>query len=183
MLEIRDIRKTYQTKKGTPTRALDGVSLTFPARGLVFILGKSGSGKSTLLNICGGLDRPDEGEIVVRGRSSKDFSAEDFDSYRNTCVGFIFQEYNLLDEFTVEENVALALELQGMKRGTDDARRARARSAESSGSEGSYSSPASIFSRSLRPSPSPFSASAISFSRSSENSSRSGSNLPYAILS
>ena len=116
MLEIRDIRKTYQTKKGTPTRALDGVSLTFPARGLVFILGKSGSGKSTLLNICGGLDRPDEGEIVVRGRSSKDFSAEDFDSYRNTCVGFVFQEYNVLDEFSVEDNVALALELQNKPR-------------------------------------------------------------------
>ena len=104
MLEIRDIRKTYQTKKGTPTR------------GLVFILGKSGSGKSTLLNICGGLDRPDEGEIVVRGRSSKDFSAEDFDSYRNTCVGFVFQEYNVLDEFSVEDNVALALELQNKPR-------------------------------------------------------------------
>ena len=92
MLEIRNIRKTYRSKKGVETRALDGVSLSFPERGLVFLLGKSGSGKSTLLNICGGLDRPDEGEIVIRGRSSKDFSAEDFDSYRNTCVGFVFHE-------------------------------------------------------------------------------------------
>ena len=183
MLEIRGVTKTYRTKKGGETHALRGVTLAFPARGLVFLLGKSGSGKSTLLNILGGLDRPDAGELIAYGRSSAHFTEEDFDSYRNTCVGFIFQEYNLLDEFTVEENVALALELQGMKRGTDDARRARARSAESSGSEGSYSSPASIFSRSLRPSPSPFSASAISFSRSSENSSRSGSSLPYAILS
>lgn len=123
MLEIRGVTKTYRTKKGGETHALRGVTLAFPARGLVFLLGKSGSGKSTLLNILGGLDRPDAGELIAYGRSSAHFTEEDFDSYRNTCVGFIFQEYNLLDEFTVEENVALALELQGMKRGTDDARR------------------------------------------------------------
>lgn len=123
MLEIRNIRKTYRSKKGVETRALDGVSLSFPERGLVFLLGKSGSGKSTLLNICGGLDRPDEGEIVIRGRSSKDFSAEDFDSYRNTCVGFVFQEYNVLNEFSVEDNVALALELQNKKRDPQEIRR------------------------------------------------------------
>ena len=126
MLEIRGVTKTYRTKKGGETHALRGVTLAFPARGLVFLLGKSGSGKSTLLNILGGLDRPDAGELIAYGRSSAHFTEEDFDSYRNTCVGFIFQEYNLLDEFTVEENVALALELQGMKRGTDDARRALA---------------------------------------------------------
>ena len=116
MLEIRNIYKTYRAKKGSEARALRGVSLTFPARGLVFVLGKSGSGKSTLLNILGGLDRPDAGELLAYGRSSKNFTEEDFDSYRNTCVGFIFQEYNLLDEFTVEENVGLALELQGKRR-------------------------------------------------------------------
>ena len=95
------------------THALDGVTLSFPERGMVFLLGKSGSGKSTLLNVCGGLDSPTDGEIIVKGRSSKDFSQSDFDSYRNTFVGFIFQEYNILSEFTVEDNIALALELQG----------------------------------------------------------------------
>lgn len=111
MLEIRGVTKTYRTKKGGETHALRGVTLAFPARGLVFLLGKSGSGKSTLLNILGGLDRPDAGELIAYGRSSAHFTEEDFDSYRNTCVGFIFQEYNLLDEFTVEENVALAAPL------------------------------------------------------------------------
>lgn len=113
MLEIRHVTKVYKTKGGEEVRALDDVSITFGETGMVFLLGKSGSGKSTLLNVCGGLDAPDSGEIIVKGRSSKDFSGSDFDSYRNTYVGFIFQEYNILDEFSVEENIALALELQG----------------------------------------------------------------------
>ncbi len=115
MLEVRNLSKIYSAKQknGTDTHALDNVSLRFPEKGMVFLLGKSGSGKSTLLNVCGGLDAPTEGEIIVKGRSSKDFSQSDFDSYRNTFVGFIFQEYNILNEFTVEDNIALALELQG----------------------------------------------------------------------
>ncbi len=113
MLEIKDLTKVYRTKGGADVRALDGVSLTFADRGMVFLLGKSGSGKSTLLNLIGGLDKPDSGEIVVKGRGSNTFSASDFDSYRNTFIGFIFQEYNILNEFTVEQNIALALELQG----------------------------------------------------------------------
>lgn len=113
MLEIINLKKIYKTKQGVETHALNGVSLKFPETGLVFLLGKSGSGKSTLLNICGGLDSPTEGEIIIKERSSKDFSQTDFDSYRNTFVGFIFQEYNILYEFSVEDNIALALELQG----------------------------------------------------------------------
>ena len=115
MLEVKNLKKEYRTKKGAVTKALDDVSLTFPETGMIFILGKSGSGKSTLLNVCGGLDRMDDGEIIIKGKSSKDFSAQDFDSYRNTYVGFVFQEYNILDEFTVEQNIALALELQNKK--------------------------------------------------------------------
>ncbi|MCD8200775.1 MAG: ATP-binding cassette domain-containing protein [Clostridia bacterium] len=118
MLEIRNVTKLYKGKKGSAeVRALDGVSVSFGETGLVFIVGKSGSGKSTLLNIAGGLDSATEGEILVYGKSSVDFTEADFDGYRNTYVGFVFQEYNVLDEFTVEENVALALELQG--RGKD----------------------------------------------------------------
>lgn len=113
MLEVKNLSKIYKTKNGADVKALDGVSLQFPTTGMVFLLGKSGSGKSTLLNVCGGLDAPTSGEIVVKGRSSKDFTQSDFDSYRNTFVGFIFQEYNILNEFSVEDNIALALELQG----------------------------------------------------------------------
>ncbi len=113
MLEIRHLTKIYTTKGGAETRALDDVSVSFGETGLVFLLGKSGSGKSTLLNLAGGLDAPTSGEVIVMGKSSKDFSGADFDSYRNTFVGFIFQEYNVLDEFSVEDNIALALELQG----------------------------------------------------------------------
>ncbi len=93
-------------------RALDGVTIDFPETGMVFLLGRSGSGKSTLLNLCGGLDVPTGGEIIVEGNSSKTFTATDFDGYRNAYVGFVFQEYNLLEEFTVEQNIALALQLQ-----------------------------------------------------------------------
>ena len=115
MLEIRHVTKTYRPKNGVPVKALDDVSVSFPDRGMIFILGKSGSGKSTLLNVLGGLDRADEGEFIIKGKSSKDFSQSDFDSYRNTFIGFIFQEYNILSEFTVGANIALAMELQGKK--------------------------------------------------------------------
>lgn len=113
MLEVKNLSKVYKTKNGVDVKALDNVSIQFPETGMVFLLGKSGSGKSTLLNVCGGLDAPTKGEIIVKGRSSEKFSQGDFDSYRNTFVGFIFQEYNILNEFSVEDNIALALELQG----------------------------------------------------------------------
>ena len=117
MLEIRNVSKTYRAKSGVAVKALDRISLTFPERGMVFLLGKSGSGKSTLLNVLGGLDTfdADGGEVIIKGRTSKDFRRSDFDAYRNTFVGFVFQEYNILDEFTVGANIALALQLQGKR--------------------------------------------------------------------
>lgn len=119
MLEIKNLSKVYKPKKGVPVTALDNISLCFPETGMVFLLGKSGSGKSTLLNLLGGLDKYDGGEIVINGVSSKDFKQSHFDSYRNTYVGFIFQEYNVLEEFTVGANIALAIELQGKKADDD----------------------------------------------------------------
>ena len=86
-LEVKNLVKCYSTKGGVTVKALDSVSVQFPETGMVFLLGRSGSGKSTLLNVSGGLDKPDSGEIIVKGRSSKDFSSSDFDSYRNTCIG------------------------------------------------------------------------------------------------
>lgn len=115
MLETVNLCKIYKPKKGVPVKALNNISLTFPEKGMVFLLGKSGSGKSTLLNLLGGLDKYDDGEIIIKGVSSKAFSQQHFDSYRNTYVGFIFQEYNVLDEFSVGANIALAIELQGRK--------------------------------------------------------------------
>ena len=115
MLEAKKLKKIYKTKKGVSVEALKGVSIQFPEKGMVFLLGKSGSGKSTLLNLLGGLDKYDDGEIVIQGVSSKEFHQSHFDSYRNTYVGFIFQEYNVLEDFTVGANIALAIELQGRK--------------------------------------------------------------------
>lgn len=115
MLELKNICKTYRPKNGPEVQALKSVSVKFPEKGLVFFLGKSGCGKSTLLNCIGGLDKFDSGEIIIKGKSSKEFTGSDFDSYRNTFIGFIFQEYNILSEFNIEKNIALALELQGKK--------------------------------------------------------------------
>lgn len=115
MIEVKELTKTYHPKKGAVVNALKGINIAFEEKGLVFILGKSGSGKSTLLNMLGGLDQFDSGEIIVKGKSSKNFAQGDFDSYRNTFIGFIFQEYNILNDFTVGANIALAMELQGKK--------------------------------------------------------------------
>ncbi len=119
MLETKNLVKIYKPKKGVPVTALNGVSLKFPDTGMVFLLGKSGSGKSTLLNVLGGLDRYNSGEILIKGQSSKTFRQRHFDSYRNTYVGFIFQEYNILEEFSVGANIGLALQLQGQKATTE----------------------------------------------------------------
>ncbi len=115
MLELKGLTKTYKSKKGVAVQALKDVSLSFQDSGMVFVLGRSGSGKSTLLNIVGGLDSADSGEIVIDGKSSKDFKTSDYDAYRNTYIGFVFQDYNILDDFTVGENIMLALELQHQK--------------------------------------------------------------------
>ncbi len=120
MIEVRDLKKVYKTKKGVVVNALDGVSLKLPSVGMVFILGKSGSGKSTLLNVIGGLDSIDSGEIIVKGSSCRDFKQSHYDSYRNTYIGFIFQEYNILEELTVGANIALAIELQGRRAENDE---------------------------------------------------------------
>lgn len=114
MLELKNVSKTYGGN-GVQTRALRGVSIRFPARGMVFVVGKSGCGKSTLLHVLGGLDRADEGELVVDGASSKRFRPADYDRYRNEKVGFVFQEYNLFENFTVRANVQLALDLQNKR--------------------------------------------------------------------
>lgn len=112
MIELINVSKTYRTNKNVTTKALKNINLIFPDNGMIFIVGRSGSGKSTLLNLIGGLDGYDEGDIVINGKSTKDFGECEFDIYRNTSVGFVFQEYNLIETFTVGDNIRVAGELQ-----------------------------------------------------------------------
>lgn len=114
MIILNRVTKTYRMKSGE-VHALNDVSLDLPESGMVFVLGKSGCGKSTLLNVVGGLDEITSGEIVVDGVSMSDYRAKDYDMYRNRYIGFIFQEYNLIDGFNVGKNISLALELQQNK--------------------------------------------------------------------
>ncbi|MEG0826589.1 MAG: ABC transporter ATP-binding protein/permease [Bacilli bacterium] len=112
MIQLNHISKTYKSKKGNNTKALNNISLNFDKNGMTFILGKSGSGKSTLLNVIGGLDKYDSGDMIILDKSSKDFNQADFDSYRNTYIGFVFQDFNILEDYNVYENIILALQLQ-----------------------------------------------------------------------
>lgn len=107
MIRIDNLIKIYKAKAKTECRAIDGISLTLPDKGLVFILGKSGSGKSTLLNLIGGLDSFDGGDIVSFGNSLASFRERDYEAYRSSFVSFVFQDYHLIDELTVLENVTL----------------------------------------------------------------------------
>ena len=111
MLELVDVTKVYKTK-GVEVKALNNVSITFPSSGLVFISGKSGCGKTTMLNVIGGLDGIDQGEIFVQDKKFSEFSTAEYDAYRNTFIGFIFQEFNVLKGLSVYENIAISLELQ-----------------------------------------------------------------------
>lgn len=113
MLELHDIVKEYETADEKVV-ALKSVSLSFRKSEFVSILGPSGCGKTTLLNIIGGLDRYTSGDLVIDGKSTKDFTDKDWDTYRNHSVGFIFQSYNLIPHQTVLENVELALTLAGI---------------------------------------------------------------------
>ena len=108
MITFSKVSKTYTPKKGVPVEALKEVSFSLPDKGLFFILGRSGSGKSTALHLLGGLDSATGGDILVDGKSTKDFTQKDWDAYRNVCAGFVFQDYNLFDDFTVRKNIALA---------------------------------------------------------------------------
>ena len=113
MLQLLHIRKTYISKSKNKVDALHGVSLSFPKRGLVFIVGKSGCGKTTLLNILGGLDAPTEGEVLFCGRQVDLRDARAADEYRARHIGFVFQDYNLLERDNVLANVRLGALLGG----------------------------------------------------------------------
>lgn len=112
MLELKNIKKNYKTGEFIQ-HALKGISLTFDRNEFVCILGASGSGKTTLLNIIGGLDRYDSGDLIINNMSTKKFNDVLWDAYRNNCIGFIFQSYNLINHLSVLENVEMSLTLSG----------------------------------------------------------------------
>jgi ABC-type lipoprotein export system ATPase subunit/ABC-type antimicrobial peptide transport system permease subunit len=115
MLQLKNICKTYKTGD-LVQQALDHVSLDLRDSEFLAVLGPSGSGKTTLLNIIGGLDRYDEGDLIINGVSTKDYKDRDWDTYRNHTVGFVFQSYNLIPHQNVLSNVELALTIAGISR-------------------------------------------------------------------
>ena len=125
MLEIKHIKKSYKTGDFVQ-KALNDVSIQFRQNEFVAILGPSGSGKTTLLNVLGGLDHYDSGDLIINGKSTKNFKAADWDAYRNNSVGFIFQSYNLIGHISIQDNVEMALTLSNVKK---KERRKRAREA------------------------------------------------------
>lgn len=125
MLEIKHIKKSYKTGDFVQ-KALNDVSIQFRQNEFVAILGPSGSGKTTLLNVLGGLDHYDSGDLIINGKSTKNFKAADWDAYRNNSVGFIFQSYNLIGHISIQDNVEMALALSNVKK---KERRKRAREA------------------------------------------------------
>lgn len=115
MLQLKEIKKYYKVGE-TTTKALDGVSVAFRKKEFVAILGPSGSGKTTMLNVIGGLDNYDSGDMVINGKSTKDFKNSDWDSYRNNSIGFVFQSYNLIGHLGIIENVELGMTLSGVSK-------------------------------------------------------------------
>ena len=112
MIEFTNVTKTYKSKKAGDTVALNNISFKIPSKGLTFLTGESGCGKSTLLNVLGGLDNIDSGVIKVEDKVLNELNAKELEQYRNTGVGFIFQDYNLFEQYNVYDNVLLALELR-----------------------------------------------------------------------
>ena len=123
MLELKDIRKEYSAGD-LKVEALKGISLQFRKSEFVSILGPSGCGKTTMLNLIGGLDKYTDGDLIINGKSTKDFKDRDWDSYRNHSVGFVFQSYNLIPHQSVLQNVELALSLSGVSK-TERRKRAK----------------------------------------------------------
>ena len=113
MLSLKDINKSYKTGDFVQ-QALKNVNLEFRKNEFVAILGPSGSGKTTLLNIIGGLDKYDNGDLIINNKSTKEFKDTDWDSYRNNCIGFVFQNYNLISHISILSNVEMGMTLSGI---------------------------------------------------------------------
>ncbi len=115
MLKLKNISKSYTIGEFSQN-ALDNVSVEFKTKDFVAVLGPSGCGKTTLLNVVGGLDHADKGDLLINGRSTKDFKDSDWDMYRNNTIGFIFQSHNLIPHLSVLQNVEMGLSLSGVSK-------------------------------------------------------------------
>ena len=115
MLQLQHISKIYKTGN-QEFHALKDISIRFRENEFVSILGQSGSGKTTLLNIIGGLDQYTSGDLLIQGKSTKQFKDRDWDSYRNHTIGFVFQSYNLIGHQTALSNVEIAMTLSGVSK-------------------------------------------------------------------
>lgn len=113
MLELKNIKKNYYVGEQT-VQALKGINISFKRNEFVSILGPSGCGKTTTLNIIGGLDHYSEGDLLIDHKSTKKYKDEDWDAYRNSIIGFVFQNYNLISHLSVLDNVEMALTLSGI---------------------------------------------------------------------
>lgn len=113
MLSLKNIKKSYITGDFKQV-ALNGVSLNFRESEFVAILGPSGSGKTTCLNVIGGLDKYDSGDLIINGKSTREFKDSDWDAYRNNSIGFIFQSYNLISHLSILDNVEMGMTLSGI---------------------------------------------------------------------
>ena len=115
MIKLDKVNKYYYKGKSNQIHVIDNTSMILPDRGIVCLLGPSGCGKTTLLNAIGGLDKVNSGKIYIDDQLITRFSSNKIDKIRNASIGYIFQNFNLLDDRTVFENVAIALRMVGIK--------------------------------------------------------------------
>jgi len=124
VVELHNIQKKY-LMKNTDLNVLNIKNLTIKQSQQIALIGQSGSGKTTCLNVVGGLDHYDSGDLIINGKSTKEFKDEDWDAYRNNSVGFIFQSYNLITHLSIIDNVEMGMTLSGV---ASDIKRKKARS-------------------------------------------------------
>ena len=115
MIQIKNLTKIYKSKNKEKCYAINDISLNLDDTGFIYIIGKSGSGKTTLLNLIGGLDNITNGDIIINGNSLKRLKNKKIANYRNQLIGYIFQDFHLIDDLTVKENIILSLKLQNKK--------------------------------------------------------------------
>lgn len=123
MIEIKNLKKQYKTRDSV-INAVNDISLTFPDKGMFFILGKSGSGKTTLINVISGIDNFESGDIVVNNIPLKNMNGRQSDDFRNTEIGIVFQEYNLIETLNVYNNISIVFEIQDGNKNAADTQKA-----------------------------------------------------------
>lgn len=124
MIELQNVQKTYITKNKSETKALKNINVKLPNSGLCFLLGKSGCGKSTLLNIIGGIEKATSGDVIIEGKNLSLYSEKEMDAYRANYIGFVFQEFNLIENLNVKDNLLISAELASIKINEQDIKKA-----------------------------------------------------------